>query len=76
MTMTHVTSRSWTDADIARLRALSAAGASLARAAAALNRKTTAVAKICRREKIELAGTRRMKAAVRALDEKAAFGRF
>lgn len=37
--MPHVTSRSWTDADIERLRTLSAAGASISRAAAALNRR-------------------------------------
>lgn len=74
--MPHVTSRSWTATDIERLRTLSAEGASLTRAAAALNRKTTAVGKICRREGITLDGTRKLKAAVRALDDKAAFGRF
>lgn len=46
--MPHVTSRSWTDADIARLRKLSDEGASVNRAAAALNRKTDAVKKVCR----------------------------
>lgn len=69
----HPTSRSWTEADIERLRELSATGASIVRAAAALNRKTTAVAKIARRHGIPLAGTRQVKAAIRALDPKAAF---
>jgi hypothetical protein len=67
------TSRSWTEADIARLRELSAKGASLTRAAAALNRKTNSVAKIARMHGISLAGTRQLKAAIRALDPKAAF---
>lgn len=66
--MPHVTSRSWTEADIAKLRRLSAEGASVNRAAAALNRKTTAVAKIARRLGITLAGTRQLKAAIRELE--------
>lgn len=70
---THMTSRSWTTSDIARLRELSNQGASIARAAAALNRKTSAVAKIARREGITLLGTRSLKAAIRALDSKDAF---
>lgn len=66
--MPHLTSRSWTDSDIERLKELSGEGASIARAAAALNRKTAAVAKVARRHNIDLAGTRRLKAAIRALD--------
>jgi hypothetical protein len=69
----HVTSRSWTEADVAKLRELSAKGASVVRAAASLNRKTTAVMKIARRHGISLAGTRQLKAAIRCLDPKAAF---
>ncbi|MDO9439685.1 MAG: hypothetical protein Q7T73_02225 [Beijerinckiaceae bacterium] len=69
----HPTSRSWTEADIARLRELSAKGASITRAAAALNRKTAAVAKIARLNGIPLAGTRQLKAKLRALYPKAAF---
>jgi hypothetical protein len=65
------TSRSWTEADIARLWQLSNQGASIVRAAAALNRKTTAVAKTARLHGIPLAGTRQLKAAIRALDQKA-----
>lgn len=65
--MKHVTSRSWTDADITRLKELSAAGASINRAAAALNRKTTAVQKVARAHNISLVGTRQAKATVRRL---------
>lgn len=46
--MPNVTSRSWTDADIARLRKFSEERATVARAAAVLNRKTDAVRKKCR----------------------------
>lgn len=67
----HVTNRSWTDEDIARLRKLSEQGASLMRAAAALNRRTTSVAKVARRHGIALAGTRELKAAIRALAQEA-----
>ena len=67
--MPHVTSRSWTEDDISRLRHLSDQGASIALAAASLNRKTTAVAKVARRHKIDLAGTRKLKAAIRDLDK-------
>jgi hypothetical protein len=52
---------------------LSAKGASITRAAAALNRKTAAVAKMSRLHRIPLAGTRQLKAAIRALDPQAAF---
>jgi hypothetical protein len=71
--MPHITSRSWTEADLDKLRKLSLGGASITRAAAALNRKTSAVAKVCRREKIQLSGTRELKAALRALDDQACF---
>lgn len=65
----HVTSKSWTDADIARLQQLSNEGASVIRAAAALIRKTAAVAKQCRAYGISLVGIRQAKAAIRALDD-------
>ncbi|MCX7318820.1 MAG: hypothetical protein NT113_04745 [Hyphomicrobiales bacterium] len=68
--MKHVTNRSWTEADIERLRELSAKGASITRAAAALNRKTASVAKMARTHGIQLAGTRQLRAAIKALDEK------
>jgi hypothetical protein len=45
----------------------------IARAAAALNRKTSSVAKIARLHGISLAGTRELKVAIRALNPKAAF---
>lgn len=66
--MPHVTSRSWTDADIARLRKFSDEGASVNRAAAALNRKTEAVKKVCRVHGFTLVGTRQAKAAIRKLE--------
>jgi len=66
---THVTNRSWTDADIKRLRMLSAAGASVSRAAAALNRRMTAVQKIARVHKLPLVGIRQAKATIRQLDQ-------
>ncbi|MET0222400.1 MAG: hypothetical protein ABW213_17260 [Tardiphaga sp.] len=68
--MIHTTSRTWTNEEIERLRRLSGKGASIARAAAALNRKTTAVAKVAKLHGITLAGTRELKAAIRALDSK------
>lgn len=71
--MLHPTSRRWTESDIARLRQLSLEGASIVRAAAGLNRRTTSVARMARLHGISLAGTREMKAAVRALDPRAAF---
>lgn len=67
--MPHVTSRSWTDADIERLRTLSAAGASISRAAAALHRRMTAVQKIARVHKLPLVGIRQAKATIRQLDQ-------
>jgi hypothetical protein len=57
---------------MARLRQLSLEGASTVRVAAALNRRITSVARMARRG-ISLAGTREMKAAIRALDPRAAF---
>lgn len=74
--MPHVTNRSWTEQDIARVQQMAAEGASILRAAAALKRKTTSVAKVARRHGIKLAGTRQLKAQIRQLDEKALFGRF
>ena len=65
---THVTKRSWTDADMARLRDLSAAGASVMRAAAALNRQTSAVKKMARIHGIALIGVREAKAVIRRLE--------
>ncbi len=67
--MPHTTSRSWTEADIARLKQLSDAGATVARAAAALNRKTTAVMKVAKRHGLQLIGTRQAKATIRALSD-------
>lgn len=66
--MPHVTSKSWTETDIARLKKLEEEGASVNRAAAALNRKTEAVKKVCRVYGISLVGTREAKAAIRRLD--------
>lgn len=66
--MPYVISRSWTGADIAKLKGLSAAGASVVRAAAALNRKTEAVSKVARAHGLSLIGTRQAKAAIRKLD--------
>ncbi len=74
--MPHVASRSWTDHDIARLRQMAENGASILRAAAALERKTTSVAKVARRHGIKLSGTRQLKAQLRELDDKALFGRY
>lgn len=59
--MVHVRSRGWTEAEVALLKELSAKGASLTRAAAALNRKTTAVARLARLHGISLPGTRQLK---------------
>jgi orotate phosphoribosyltransferase len=69
--MPHITSRSWTEADVARLKKLADEGATVNRAAAALNRKTDAVKKQCRAHGLTLVGTRQAKAAIRALDERA-----
>lgn len=63
--------RSWSDDDIARLIALSEGGASVARAAAALNRKTGSVMKKARELGKPLLGTRQMRAANRALQSEA-----
>lgn len=67
--MPHVTNRSWTEADIARLKKFSDEGATVLRAAAALNRKTEAVKKQCRVHGFALIGTRQAKAAIRLLDD-------
>ena len=73
MVPAHVTSKSWTEADFAKLRELSAKGASVTRAAAALNRSVTSVVKAAKLHGITLARTRQLKAAIRALDPEAAF---
>jgi hypothetical protein len=73
VTVTHVTSRSWTLADVTRLKELAASGASVTRASAALNRKMTSVTKMARLHGIKLAGTRELKKAIRELDPDAAF---
>lgn len=70
---THVTKRSWTDADLEKLKELAAQGASLARASAALNRRMASVTKKARLHGLKFAGTRQLKAAIRALDPDAAF---
>jgi hypothetical protein len=67
-TRIHITRWSWTEADINRLKVLSSQGASIVRAAASLNRKTSAVAKIAR-----LHGIWQLKAAIRALGPQASF---
>jgi transposase-like protein len=59
--------RNWSDDDIARLIALSESGASVARAAAALNRRTGSVQKKARELGKPLLGTRQMRAAARAI---------
>ncbi len=68
--MPHLTNRSWTETDIAKLKKLAEEGASVNRAAAALDRKTDAVKKQCRVHGLSLIGTREAKAAIRALDER------
>lgn len=69
--MPHVTSRSWTEADIARLKKLASEGASINRAAAALGRNTGAIRKQCHTHGFALMGTLQAKAAIRALDRAA-----
>jgi hypothetical protein len=68
-----VTRLSWTEAEIARLEELSSKGASVLRAAAALNRSTASVKRVATLHGLRLAGIRETKAAVRALDPEAAF---
>lgn len=68
--MRQLSTHPWTDADITRLKKLSDEGATVNRAAAALNRKTEAVKKVCRVHGLTLVGTRQAKAAIRALDER------
>jgi len=68
--MRQLSTRSWTEGDIARLKKLSDEGATVNRAAAALNRRTEAVKKICRVHGFTLIGTREAKAAIRALTER------
>jgi hypothetical protein len=66
--MAHPTSKSWTDADIAKLLGLAESGASVLRAAAALNRRTTVVTKKARELGKPLRGVRAIKAQLRATD--------
>lgn len=68
--MRHVTNRSWTEADIERLKQLASSGATINRAAAALNRQTTAIAKVARLHGLKLVGTREAKAAIRELESR------
>jgi hypothetical protein len=63
-----ITSRTWTEADIHCLRDVAEEGASILRAAAPLNRKTTSVAKVAKIHKLLLAGTRKMKVIIRMRD--------
>jgi hypothetical protein len=69
--MPHMTSKSWTEADIARLEKFAAEGASVIRAAAALGRNTEAIRKQCRAHGLVLTGTRQAKASIRALEDRA-----
>lgn len=62
-------SKTWTDEDIAKLRALAAQGATRLRAAAALRRGTNSIQKKARELGLELPGVRATKAAVRELDD-------
>lgn len=66
--MTRTTKVTWTEAQIIRLAQLSCDGASVNRAAAALNRTTSAVKNIARRYNLPLVGVRQAKAAIRQLD--------
>lgn len=58
--------RPWTDDDIAKLRKLAAAGATLMRASAALNRAGTSVQKKARSLGIRFPGVRQVRADLRA----------
>lgn len=60
--------RKWTDADIARLIALSEQSSSLIRAAAALNRNTASVQKMARQLGRHFPGVRETKAGLRAIN--------
>ncbi|OYU91932.1 MAG: hypothetical protein CFE29_03545 [Bradyrhizobiaceae bacterium PARB1] len=63
--------KSWTEADIARLKKFADEGASVIRAAAALGRNTEAIRKQCRAHGLVLIGTRQAKASIRALEDRA-----
>lgn len=71
----HMTNKSWTDADITRLKQLAAQGASLARASAAMNRRMASVTKMARVHGLKFAGPRELKAAIRALDDASVLAR-
>jgi hypothetical protein len=60
--------RSWTEEDLARLAELADSGASVVRAAAALNRRTNVVAKKARDLGKPLKGVRALKAHLRVTD--------
>jgi hypothetical protein len=61
-------SRSWTTVDISKLIELADSGASVMRAAAALNRRTSVVTKKARELGKPLKGVRAIKAQLRATD--------
>jgi hypothetical protein len=54
--MIRISTRNWTEEDIKRLAELSRTGATVIRAAAALNRKTVAVKMMSRRQNLPLVG--------------------
>jgi hypothetical protein len=64
--MPHPTKNSWTPEELARLTELAERGASVLRAAAALNRKTTVIQKKARELRISLAGVRKVRSDLRA----------
>jgi hypothetical protein len=66
--MAHLTSKSWTEADIAKLIGLAESGASVLRAAAALNRRAAVVTKKARELGKPLRGVRAIKAQLRLTD--------
>jgi hypothetical protein len=63
--MIRVSTRTWTEDDIKRLAQLSRTGATVIRAAAALNRRTAAVKTMSRQHNLPLVGIRQARAATR-----------
>lgn len=61
----HLTKRSWTPDDIARLKALAQAGASPARISAALNRSMISVQKLARKLGVRIRSVREFRAQIR-----------
>ena len=61
--------RPWNEAELIRLRALAASGASAARASSALGRKMTSVTKMARKLGLHFAGVRELKAASKSRNE-------